>query len=54
MDTMEMITKALEAVVEQKVAEKVTVLNVDSVLEFIKNASSEDIDKIFEAVSLRI
>lgn len=51
MDTMEMITKALEAVVEQKVAEKATTVNLDSVIEFIKTANDEEITHIFNAIS---
>lgn len=50
MDTMEMITKALEAVVEQKVAEKATTVNLDSVLEFIKTADREALNNMLIAI----
>lgn len=45
MDTMDMISKALEAVVEQKVAER-SATNLDSVLEFVRNANRSDLEKI--------
>lgn len=50
MDTMEMISKALEAVVEQKVAEKATAITIDSVLEFIKNADRESLNNMLIAI----
>lgn len=50
MDTMEMISKALEAVVEQKVAEKATAVTIDSVLEFIKNADRDALNNMLIAI----
>lgn len=48
MDTIEMITEALEKVVEQKVAEKSTGVNLDSVLEFIRNSTEDDREAIIK------
>lgn len=39
MDTMEMFAKALNEVVEHKVAEVTAKTSLDSVLEFIKNST---------------
>lgn len=50
MDTMEMIAKALEAVVEQRVAEKAKEVNLDSVLEFIKTADREALNNMLIAI----
>lgn len=45
----QMVAGMLQNIVDEQVA-KNTTTNLDSVLEFIKNASSEDITKIFFAV----
>lgn len=50
METLEMIQKALEAVVEQKVAEKATAVTIDSVLEFIKSADREALNNMLIAI----
>lgn len=46
MEIMEMIAKALETVVEQRVAEKTRAVDLDSVLEFIRNAGRDSLNKI--------
>lgn len=51
MEALEMISKALEAVVEQKVAEKATAVTIDSVLEFIKNADRKALNSMLVAIS---
>lgn len=48
MDTMEMIAKALESVVEEKVAERKPEINLESVLQFVENCSDEEFEKIFQ------
>ena len=45
-NTMELIAKALESVVEQKVAEKAKTVDLDSILEFIRNADRDSLNKI--------
>jgi hypothetical protein len=50
MDTMEMIAKALESVVEEKVSEKAGAVNLDSILEFIKTADRDSLNKIMVEV----
>lgn len=46
METLEMVAKALESVVEQKLVEKAGKVNLDSVLEFIKTADRDSLNKI--------
>ena len=50
-NTMELIAKALESVVEQKVAEKTQeVVGLDSVLEFIRNSSGHERELIMKCL----
>ena len=51
MDTMEMITKALEAVVEQKVAEKATTVNLESIEKWVETASKEDMENLIQSLA---